>query len=331
MNEYEQGQAPRAHATRRASQANGSVQRDENGTVYGKARKRTWFGYEVPAAYLLIAPVLILFGFAVAFPLLDTIRLSFFDIKGLGAPRYVAFGNYVKLFHDENFRQALSTTLWWTVSTTVLSVGIGWFLAVVCSLAPRATLLPRVLIFSAYGISEAVTGYIWLGIFRPDSGGLLNAGLKAIGLSSYTHAWLGDQSTALAAIVIAYSWAQVGLPLMLCFAATQAIPSSIIEAAYIDGARGTSIIRHIVMPLSFNGVRVATFINLLGSLRAFDTIFVMTNGGPVRSTETLGFFMYRESMTQFKLGYGAAATLVLLIAVLIVSIPAIIKRTAEAT
>ncbi|QGZ64448.1 ABC transporter permease subunit [Paraburkholderia acidisoli] len=274
--------------------------------------------------------MLILFGVAVAYPLLDTIRLSFFDVRGLSAPRYVGFGNYVALFHDANFRQALWTTLVWTVSTTVLSVGIGWVLALACSLAPRATLVPRVLIFSAYGIAETVTGFIWLGIFRPDAGGLLNAALTAVGLGQFTHAWLGDPAAALGALVVAYTWAQVGLPLMLCFAATQAIPASIIEAAYMDGASGLALVRRIVAPLSWPGVRVAVFINLLSSLRAFDTIFVMTNGGPVRSTETLGFFMYRESMTQFKLGYGAAATLVLLAAVLMVSIPLVARRGAEA-
>jgi ABC-type sugar transport system permease subunit len=77
-------------------------------------------------------------------------------------------------------------------------------------------------------------------------------------------------------------------------------------------------------------VRVAIFITLLNALRAFDIIYVLTGGGPVRSTETVGYFMFRESMTQFKLGYGAAATVILLVAVLIVSIPAIIQRTAGA-
>ena len=98
----------------------------------------------------------------------------------------------------------------------------------------------------------------------------------------------------------------------------------------MDGARPISIMRHIMAPLSLPGVRVAMFINLLDALRAFDIIYVLTGGGPVRSTETVGYFMYRESMTQFKLGYGAAATVVLLVAVLIVSIPAIIQRTAGA-
>ena len=82
--------------------------------------------------------------------------------------------------------------------------------------------------------------------------------------------------------------------------------------------------------MNWSGVRVSVFINLLGALRAFDIIFIMTGGGPVRSTETVGYFMYRESMTQFKLGYGAAATVILLAAVLVISIPAIVQRTAGA-
>ncbi|MDR5780966.1 sugar ABC transporter permease [Caballeronia sp. LZ065] len=286
---------------------------------------------ETRAACLLIAPAVILFGLAVAYPLIDTIRLSFTDMKGLSAGHYIGFGNYEALFQDSHFQRAWRTTLIWTASTTLLSVGAGWSLAMACSLAPKATRIPRVMIFAAYGLSETVTGFIWLGIFRPDSGGLLNAGLEGIGLGRFAHAWLGDPSTALAALVIAYSWAQAGLPLMLCFAATQAIPAQIVEAARMDGAKGVALIRHIVMPLSMPGVRVSTFITLIGSLRAFDLLFVMTNGGPVRSTETLGFFMYRESMTQFKLGYGAAATLVLLATVLLVSIPYILRRAAEAS
>ena len=95
-------------------------------------------------------------------------------------------------------------------------------------------------------------------------------------------------------------------------------------------AQTGQVMRNIMMPLPLPGVRVAIFINLLGALRAFDIIYILTGGGPVRSTETVGYFMYRESMTQFKLGYGAAATVVLLVAVLVVSIPAIIQRTAGA-
>jgi raffinose/stachyose/melibiose transport system permease protein len=293
------------------------------------AAARRWWTPDVPAAYLLLAPVLILFAFSVVYPLIQTIWLSFWDIKGLYPPKFAGLGNFVALWNDTTFRRATVTTLLWTCCTTLLSVGAGWGIALLCALAPRATLLPRVLIFAAFGVSEAVTGYIWLGIFRPDAGGFLNSLLGAVGLGQFAHPWLGDSATALWCLIIAYSWAQTGLPLILIFAATQAIPRTVLEAAYIDGATSGPIMRYIIAPLSLPGVRVALFINLLGSLRAFDTIYVLTAGGPVRTTETIGFFMFRESFTQFKLGYGAAATLVLLVAVLVISIPAIIQRTKD--
>ncbi|KQV29371.1 transporter [Rhizobium sp. Root1203] len=284
---------------------------------------------DVPTAYLLLAPVFILFAFSVIYPLAETVRLSLFDIKGLGKPRFVGLGNYLTLFSDASFPQVIVTTFKWTILTTVLSVGTGWALAIVCSFAPQATLIPRMVIFAAFGISEAVTSFIWSGIYRPDAGGMLNGILAFFGLAQLAHPWLGDSQTALWCVIVAYSWAQVGLPLIVIFAATQAVPRSTIEAAYMDGARPLSIMWHIIAPLAMPGVRVAVFINLLGSLRAFDMIYVLTGGGPVRSTETVGFFMYRESFTQFKLGYGAAATMILLAAVLMVSIPAIIQRTRQ--
>jgi raffinose/stachyose/melibiose transport system permease protein len=298
----------------------------------GERRKLLAAGWRVrdwPAAWLLILPVLILFGITVVFPLIDTIRLSFFDIKGLGKPKYVGVGNYVKLFTDPAFRNTLVTTGLFTVGTTVISVGLGWFLAMLCAFAPRQTLPFRVMIFAAFGISEAVAGYMWIGIMRPDAGGLLNA-VIGIFQPGFAQPWLGDPRTALWALIITAAWSGVGLPLMLCFASVQAIPRSLFEAAYIDGASHGQVMRSIMMPLSLPGVRVSVFINLLGALRAFDIIYIMTGGGPVRSTETVGYFMYRESMTQFKLGYGAAATVILLVAVLVISIPAIIQRTAGA-
>ncbi len=300
-------------------------------TAVGGRRKlaaaHRWRIRDVPAAYLLLTPVLILFAFSVIYPLIDTIRLSFYDIRGLYPPKFFGLGNYLQLYNDANFRQAALTTVLWTTCTTTFSVLAGWIIALLCSMAPKETLYSRVLIFSAFGISEAVTGFIWLGIYRPDAGGLLNALLELVGLGQLAHPWLGDSNTAIWCLIVAYSWSQTGLPLILIFAATQAVPKTVLEAAYVDGARPLNIMRHIIAPLSMPGVRVAIFINLLGSLRAFDTIYVLTGGGPVRSTETIGFFMYRESFTQFKLGYGAAATVILLVAVLIVSIPAIIQRT----
>lgn len=298
------------------------------GRAFALAARRRGLA-ETPAAWLLILPVLLLFSVSVIYPLIETFRLSFFHIKGLAPPRYIGFGNYISLFADPAFRNTIVTTLIFTLGTTAISVSLGWVLAMVCAFAPKQTLPFRMMVFAAFGVSETVSGYIWVTILRPDKAGLLN---NIVGIFSpgFSYAWLGDPHTALWALIIAASWSAVGLPLLLCFASVQAIPKTVLEAAYMDGAKPVKIMRFIMMPLSLPGVRVAIFINLLNALRAFDIIFVLTGGGPVRATETIGYFMYRESMTQFKLGYGAAATVVLLIAVLIISIPAIAQRTAGA-
>ncbi|MCY4184690.1 MAG: sugar ABC transporter permease [Rhodobacteraceae bacterium] len=282
---------------------------------------------EVVAALILVLPALLLFAFTVVYPVLETFRLSLYDIHGLGKPQWAGLGNFVSLYQDVNFQQALKTTVIWTLSSTTISVGLGFFLALLCSQAPRATYLFRVAFFSTYAIAEAVSAYIWLSILRSGDAGLLNALLSYFGFDHLTNPWLGDTTTAVWGVVAAYSWTQVGLPLMLCFASAQAIPKSLIEAAFIDGAKPFGIMRFIILPLSVAGLRVSIFINLLASLRAFDMIFVLTSGGPIRSTETIGYFMYRESVTQFKLGYGAAATIILLAAVMLVSIPVLLERT----
>jgi ABC-type sugar transport system permease subunit len=300
--------------------AAGSVERSKRLTA-GGWKRRDW-----TAAGLLLLPFAILFAIAVVYPLIETIRLSFFDVKGLAPPRFFGFGNYLKLFADPQFRNTLLVTLVFSISTTVISVAIGWALAMVCAFAPRETTIFRVMIFAAFGVAETVSGIMWLDIYRPGPTGLLNS---IIGIFSpgFGQAWLGDPNTVLWALVAAASWGGVGLPLMLCFASVQGIQQTVLEAAVIDGASPRAIMRYIMMPLSLPGVRVAVFINLLGSLRTFDLIFVLTGGGPVRSTETVGYFVYTQAMTLFKLGYGAAATIVLLIAVLVISIPAIVQRT----
>ncbi len=307
----------------------GSSRTPETGEQEVLLASRGWRLRDTPAAWLLILPVLAFFAIAVVYPLIETIRLSFFDIKGLAAPKYTGFGNYIRLMADPTFLNTILTTIVFTLATTAISVSVGWALAMLSAFAPSQTLIFRIMVFSAFGVSETVSGYMWISILRPDQGGLLNSMIGNF-IPGFSYAWLGDPTTALWAVIIAASWSAVGLPLMLCFAAVQAIPKSVLEAAYMDGAKPLSIMRFVMMPLSLPGVRVAIFINLLNALRAFDIIFILTGGGPVRATETVGYFMYRESMTQFKLGYGAAATVVLLVAVLVISIPAIIQRTAGA-
>ena len=132
---------------------------------------RRWVA-DAPAAYLLLLPVLVLFAFAVVYPVVQTVWLSFWDIKGLGKPKFYGLGNYIALANDATFRQAVVTTLIWTICTTVhLGRGSAGGSRCFAPWRPAQTLIPRVMIFAAFGVSEAVTGYIWLGVFRRDAGG----------------------------------------------------------------------------------------------------------------------------------------------------------------
>ena len=291
-------------------------------------------GWETPTridwvAFLLMAPALLFFAIGVLYPLIETIRVSFLDWTGLSQPTPAGFSNYLTLVTDPNFHNALRVTLTWMIACTALSVAFGFILALLSGLAPRQTAPFRLVIFAAYGISEAATGLMWLGVLQPDYG-LLNGILRGLGLSDLATPWLGNPNTALWGVIAAYVWSQAGLPLLTCFAAVQAIPKSLIEAAYVDGASHFQILRHILAPLALPGVKIAIFINLLNSLKAFDMIHVLTAGGPVRATETVGYFMYKEAVVYFKQGYGAASTVVLVVVVIVCAIPLILDRSSKA-
>jgi raffinose/stachyose/melibiose transport system permease protein len=288
--------------------------------VKGSGERRDW------VAYVILAPVFLLFGVGVLYPLVETFRVSFLDWNGLGPQIPNGFANYFKLAKDPNFHNALRVTMTWTLATTFFSVLIGWSIALVSGLDPKRTALFRIAIFSAYGVSEVAAGVIWLGIVQPDFG-MINSILRSVGLAEYAYPWLGNPATAMWVLVAAYVWTQAGLPLLTCYASVMAVPKSQIEAAYVDGATHMQVLRYILIPYSMPGLRVAIFLVLLNSLKAFDLIHVMTGGGPVRGTETIGYFMYKETVTYFKQGYGAASTFVMLLAVIIISIPLILDRS----
>lgn len=279
-------------------------------------------------AFALLAPALLFFAVGVLFPLVETFRVSFLDWTGLSAPKPAGFSNYTKLWDDPNFLSSLRITATWTIAATAISVFIGWSVALISGLAPKQTAIFRTVIFAAYGISETASGLMWLGILQPDFG-LLNGVLRLVGLEGLASPWLGEPNTALWGVIAAYVWTQAGLPLLTCYAAIRAIPKSYIEAAYVDGASNWQILRYVMMPLSLPGVKIAIFINLLNSLKAFDMIHILTAGGPVRGTETVGYFMYQETVVYFKQGYGAASTVVLLLAVVLCSIPLILDRVSQ--
>lgn len=277
-------------------------------------------------AYAFVVPALIIFTISVIYPVIENFRISFYSWNGLSPMNPVGLTNYIQLFRDPDFINALKNTLVWTVTTTVIGVLFGTIIGILCGLTDINTTVVRTAIFSSFGISATASGMIWLGVYQPDFG-LMNAVLEALGLPSLARPWLGDPNRALIYVIIAYAWTQTGFSMIIAYGAISSIPQILYEAALIDGGNSWQITRFITLPLITNAIRLATFLTFLSSLKAFDLVFSMTGGGPIRSTEILGYFMYTDSFYYFKLGYGAASVIILLIAVFIIAIPVLLERS----
>jgi raffinose/stachyose/melibiose transport system permease protein len=280
-------------------------------------------------AYLFIGPALIIFLLVTLYPVIDSFRISFYDWDGLNPMEYVGLGNYRAMFEDEYFINSLKITLIWTVTTTVCTLLLGSAIAVLCGLTKRNTTFFRTVIYACFGISAAATGMIWLGFYQPQFG-MLNAILRGVGLSSLQRSWMGVPLRALFCIIVASVWQSTGFAMITMYGAIKAIPGALFEAGYIDGVNSWQITRYIMLPLSMNAFKIAFFITVLGSLKAFALVLAMTQGGPMRGTEILGYYMYRESFRHFRLGYGAAVVIALFLSVLVVAVPLMVERSKKA-
>ena len=279
-------------------------------------------------AYVFIGPAIALFGIAVVYPVIQNSVISFYSWGGFGPMKFIGLKNYSKLFQDPNFINSLKLSVVWTIATTVITVLLGLFIAVLCGLTSRNTAVFRTIIFAPMSISAVAGGMIWSVMFQPEFG-FVNAMLKGLGLGSLARAWLGSPGTAMMCVIIAYVWSQTGFSMVILYGAIKAVPTVLYEASYIDGANSWQLIRYIMLPMASHALKFAIFMTFLSSLKVFDLIFAMTQGGPMRSTEIIGYFMYTESFKHFKLGYGAASVVILFILVYLIALPILRERSEE--
>jgi len=260
-----------------------------------------------------------LVGVFLLYPAADTVWTSLTDSTGLGAAKFVGLDNYVNLVKDSAFKTSFVNTLYWVAGVLSLQVGLGLLMALVLS----STVLGRVLkgvFYLPATISAAATGVIWFFVFSPDQG-VLNSFLRLIGLGGLTHSWLvANPPLNSWAMIGAFTWQGLGPTMMLFLVGLQSIPREPIEAALVDGATGFRLFWHVTLPLLRPMTAVVVGISLINSFKVFDLIWVMTQGGPYRSSETLAVTMYRESFVSFHVGYGAAVAVLLTAIVFVVSI-----------
>lgn len=271
---------------------------------------------------VLLAPALLVFSTFVLWPLLDSFRYSITDWNGFD-PNYSVVGldNFRKVATDPQFLNAITNTAIWMVSALLLPTLLGLGLALLLNTGLRAPGVFKTIFYLPICLAAVIVGQIWIWIYQPDWG-LLNTAIEhAIGVRRFNFAWLAEPSTALGSVIVAWSWQQTGLAMVIFLAGLTAIPRDLLEAAEIDGVSRWKQTLHIVIPLLRPATVVVVALSVINSLKGFDILYIMTGGGPFQSSNTLAFFMYEESFKKYRMGYGSAISVVLfLIALTIIFI-----------
>ncbi len=270
-------------------------------------------------AWLLMLPLLVIMVAVIGWPLVDTVRLSFTDAQLVGtAGNYVGFDNYTKMLTSSNFTRTLSTTTWFAVVSVAAEMVLGVLAALLLNQEFRGRAILRGLMILPWALPTVVNATLWRLIYNPEYGAL-NAALTQLHLIDDYRSWLGEPGTALAALIVADCWKNFPLVALIALAALQAVPRDITAAALVDGAGPFNRFRFVILPYLAGPLMVALVLRTIEAFKVFDIIYVMTQGGPYRSSETLAVTMYRESFVSFKMGYGSAVAMVLSIFVLALS------------
>ncbi|MGQ9629253.1 MAG: carbohydrate ABC transporter permease [bacterium] len=278
-------------------------------------------------AYLFIVPAL---AFYVNFglrPLFGSLILSFYRWDGVNPiKKFIGFGNYAEIFKDPIALLVFRNTVLWIVMSYAFQISVALFSAVLIAKIARGKTFFRVTLFLPKILSVAIVGVIWSRIYDPFIG-IFNIFLRAIGLGGIARGWLGDPVWVLPAVNIANAWNGYPFYMILYIAGLQSIDPNLYEAAMIDGANAWQQFWNVTLP----GIRdintLVLSLSLINSLRMFDTVWVMTQGGPFYRSEVLATHIYKSAFAADKVGYGAAMSIIL--GVLIIALTIIFMRLRE--
>ncbi len=267
--------------------------------------------------YLFVAPALLVLATFLLYPIGYSVWLSFHEWNGY-TPRwgpFVGLANYAVLVGDEVFWKATVNSIAFVVARTPLEVGLGFLLALLLNRRLPARSLLRTLFFVPVVMSLIVVTIIFQRIYEPNTG-LLNALLHWIGLGALAHPWLGDPATALPAVIAVSVWKNVGFSLVILLAGLQSLPPDVIDAARVDGANLRQLTWWVITPLMRPILALTALLSIIGGLKVFDLIFIMTRGGPIYSTEVLATMLYRHAFELNEMGVASAIAVILVALVL---------------
>lgn len=267
---------------------------------------------------LYVLPALLFVALFVLWPLAQLVYLSLTDTSLLGGGKFIGFDNYIRAFEDRAFWRALEFTGRYTLFITPLLMGLGFALALLT--APNRALqqVTRGIIFLPVVIGLGSSSLLWFWLFDQQVG-MFNRILVDIGILSEPMVWFTRADPALFAVIISVTWKVIGFGMLLFVAGIQSINGEIGEAALIDGGNYWQRVWYILLPLSLRVILLTTLISVIGSMLAFDQFYIMTGGNPRGQTFTAVYWIYQSSFISFRLGYGAALSVILTLIILVFS------------
>jgi raffinose/stachyose/melibiose transport system permease protein len=253
-------------------------------------------------AFLL--PALTVYAALTAYPVLRTFYNSFHRVLPRKGDELVGFANYVELARDELFWRAVRNTIVWACASPLAEVTIALLLAVALYSRIPGMRFFRIAWFTPVLMSYVVVGIIWVWIYNYDWGAA-NALLRAVGLESWTRAWLGDPKVALPALVFVTTWMWTGFNMVVLLAALHSLPAEVIEAAELDNCGWAGKLWFVIIPLVRPTILNLIVLSFIGKMKIFDLVWITTKGGPLWSTETVSTYLYKRAFewTTFDLGY----------------------------
>jgi multiple sugar transport system permease protein len=288
-------------------------------TLAGERRRTSSAVNEALAGYLFVLPALAVFAVFFAGPLLAALGLSLTSYDVIHPPRPVGIANFQAMLADVHFRTVLANTVVFTVVVIVVNTSLGLLLATL--LNRRMPRLLRYVLRTAYFfpvmVGLAFVAVIWRFLMSQDTG-VLNYFLAQIGIRGPD--WLNSASWTLWSVLILDIWKNVGFSMLIFLAALQNVPPELEEAARVDGADSWPVFRHITIPLISPAILFIVSINTVGSLQIFDSILVLTRGGPGDASRSLVYYIYDIAFGSFRFGYASALGVVLFVLIAIATL-----------
>jgi ABC-type sugar transport system permease subunit len=268
-----------------------------------------WTEKAVGLAFLI--PAMVLFAMFVIYPIVYNVQASTLRWDGVNVGTFVGFANYARLFQDPILLITLRNSGYWIVLTIIPQAVIGFLLATMLNRRLAGRSVYRAIFFTPAVLSPIVVGYVWSRLLDPSTGVLASVG-SATG-ADLSSDWLGDPATAIFAVIFVNVWMWTGFSMLFYLSGMQLIDGSVLEAARIDGAGAFQSTVRITLPLLRSTHLSLLLLGIIGSLKTFELVYVLTQGGPNHASEMLPTYAFLQAFQLQSVGYAATVSIVLLI------------------